>query len=684
MEESQRPSGPMTVAVGLGTLFLAFIAFGAGRHWTTGVLGGGDAWQSLWNIHHVASAIYEHRPLMTTTDVWAPEGASLATHTLALPLSVPAAIVAPTVGFPLSYNLAVLLSFAVAGAGLFRLARRLGVSDSGAALAALAFAFAPPRFCRAYGHLNLLGLGILGFAIEGLILTGSLRNRSRWFGVAEATVALSALLYTDLYLALLGALAAGAFGGITLLRERSDRVRRASLMALVAVGALAITAPLLVRVSADRAGIEPGHPSKWCSVALTSLAIPSRIQALSVLTRSFTERNHQNLVEGVGYLGWFPLLATAWVIRKGRPRALDFAFVSGGIALVLALGPQPRIFDRLLDVRLPCALLERVLPSLRLGGCVNRFEQLAFLPLALSLGVWSDRMRPRPALRVIGIVILFVEYLPWRVPVEQWPLNPPDTALAAIAADQSRDVVLDTDMGASALVRQLVHRHPQTFGYLSRMPVGPARRREGDPVLAALLDPGATRPFADDAVAAYLDYRFRIRYVVAPNSEVWREHLRRYGLQPFAASPERTLVVRTAPKRASTLLTSLTPDQVSRPVFLNAISFGFAPATDEHLASRSQHGSWMGPEADFVMPVSPGIYHLRLQAATGALQPIVIEVGRHHRSTPAVLYEEHVYTLDVVEDDLIADTWLGVTIHSELSQGASPAGGPLFLGFERS
>jgi hypothetical protein len=683
MEELERPSSGVTAVVALGTVFLAFIALGAGRNWTTGVIGGGDAWQNLWNVQHVEAALYERLPLLTTSEVWAPEGASLATHTLALPLSVPAAILAPAVGLPLSYNLAVLLTFAITGAGLFRLARRLCVSNSGATLAALAFAFAPPRFCRAYGHLNLLGLGMLGFAIEGLILTGAPRGRNRLFGVLEATLALSALLYTDFYLALLGGLAAGAYGAFALVRERTNRAGRMSLMVLVAAGVLVVAGPLLVRVGADRTAVETGHPSKWCSVALTSLAIPARVQALSVLTRTLTERNHQNLVEGVGYLGWLPVFAAAWVIRKGRPRAFDFALVSGGIALVLALGPQLRIFDRLLDVPLPYALFERVVPGLRLGGCVNRLEQLVFLPLALYLGVWSDRMRTRPILRALGVFVLFFEYLPWRVPVEQWPLNPPDAALAAIATDRSREAVLDTDMGAAALVRQLTHRHPLSFGYLSRIPVGPAQRRKDDPILSVLLDPDATRALGADALAAYLDYRFRIHFVLAPNNDLWREHLIRYGLTTFASSPQRTLVMRTVARPAASLFAALTPDQVSPPLPGGVITFGFAPANDEYLAGRTQHGSWAGVEADFVMPVSPGVYRLTLHAPSGALQPITIEWGRHHRTTQAVLFEKHEYTLDVLEDDLIARTWLGVTIHTESAQGERPEGGPLFLGFEK-
>jgi hypothetical protein len=682
VDETARPSARATLLVALGTVLLAFFALGAGRKWTIGVIGGGDAWQNVWNVHHVEEAFAGRTPFLTTKELWAPEGASLATHTLALPLSVPAALVAPAVGLPLSYNLAVLLSFAIAGAGIFRAARRLGLGDSGAALAALAFAFAPPRFCRAYGHLNLLGLGLVGFAIEGLVLTGASRARARWLGAVEAALALAALAYTDFYLALLGALAAGTYCAFELLRERTDRVRRASLMAVVAVGALAAAAPLLARVRADQADAEPGHPSKWCSVALTSLVIPSRVQALSALTRPLTGRNHQNLVEGVGYLGWFPLFATAWVLAKGRPRALDFALVSGGIALVLALGPRPRVFDRLLDVPLPYALVERLVPGLQLGGCVNRFEQLAFLPLALFLGAWWDRMRARPALRAAAIAVLLAEYVPWRIPVEEWPLNPPDAALVSLATEGDRGVVLDTDMGAGALVRQLTHRHPLAFGYLSRKPMGQARRRGEDPALTALLDPGRDRRFDAGALAAYLEYRFGIRYVVAPNAERWRDHLGRFGLDPFAASPERTFVARTVLRPAATPLAALTPDQVSPPPG-NVITFGFAPATDEQLAGRSQRGSWMGLEADVVMSVSPGTYRLGLRAPAGAPQRIEIEWGRRHRTAPAVLEGDQSFDLDVLEGDLIARTWLGVTVRAESAPGDVRGGGPLFLGFEK-
>ena len=541
---SAAPSAAATAAVALGTTLLAFGALGFGRDWTRGVVGGGDAWQNLWNVDHVRRWACDGGPLFSTARLFAPEGASLATHTLSLPFSLPAALAVKVTGLPLAYNLAVLLSFAVAGAGVFRLARRLGTGNLGAAVAALCFAFCPPRFARAYGHLNLLGLGILGFALEGLVLTGDSRRRTRWIGAGEAALALAALVYADLYLALLGALAATAYGAVALRREPA-RGRRALAFLGVAAAATALSAPLLLRVKRDLPLVEPGHPSKWCSVALTSLVIPSRIQVLSAATAPLTGRNHQNLVEGVGYLGWIPLAATAALLLGGRPRQLDFLWASGLAALVLSLGPQPRVFDRLLDVPLPYAWLEHVFPALRLGGCVNRFEQLALLALAVSFGFWVDRLRPRPALAAAAVSLLCVEYVPWRIPVEKWPLTPADPALEALARDRSGSVVLDVEGGTGALVRQLVHGHPLVSGYLSRNPLEAVARRREDPVLRMLADPAASVPWSAAAIAAHLDLRFHTRFVVAPDTDAWARHLREAGLVPFARSPGRTLVERT-------------------------------------------------------------------------------------------------------------------------------------------
>jgi hypothetical protein len=682
VQREEAPSTSVTIAVTLGTVLLAFCALGLGRGWSSGVIGGGDAWQNLWNVGHVRRSICDGSPLFTTTRLWAPEGASLATHTLSLPFTIPPALVTQITGLPLAYNLAVLLSFAVAGAGVFRLARRLGVGNLGATVAALCFSFAPPRFARAYGHLNLLGLGFLGFALEGLILTGCPRARTRLLGAIESTVALTALVYTDLYLAALGALAAASFCVMALWRE-TPRARRALIFLAVAMAVTAFSGPLVLRVVRDAPLVEPGHPSKWCSVALTSLVIPSRVQVLSALTTSLTQRNHQNLVEGVGYLGWVPLFAVASLFLRGRPRQLDFLYVSGLVALVLSLGPQPRIFDRLLSVPLPYAWLESVFPSLKLGGCVNRFEQLALIPLALSVGFWVDRIRPRPLLTLIGLSVLCLEYMPWRVPVETWPLTPIDPALEALARDESDSVVFDVQGGAGALARQITHGHPLLSGYLSRNPLDAAARRRQDPVIRMLEEPSSEPFHSPAAIAADLQYSFRTRYVLTRNTPAWVQHLENAGLVRFAASPDRTFVAKTVLRSASTgPVESLTPADVLKHDNRDIVTFGLNCSPDRPVGT-SISACAMDATAGFLLPAAPGTYDLVLLAPDLTIQPVDVSWGPNGSRLEALLYETHKYTLEVGSEDLIGATWLGVSLRMKPPRDY-PEGRPtFFLGFRR-
>ncbi len=534
---SAAPSAAATAAVALGTTLLAFCALGFGRNWTRGVIGGGDAWQNLWNVEHVRRWVCDGQPLFFTTRLFAPEGASLATHTLSLPFSLPAALAARVTGLPLAYNLAVLLSFAVAGAGVFRLARRLGAGNLGATAAALCFAFCPPRFARAYGHLNLLGLGFLGFALEGLVLTGDERPRARWIGATEAALALAALVYADLYLALLGALAASAYVTFALRRERA-RGRRALVFVAVATAAAALSAPLLVRVKRDLPLVEAGHPSKWCSVALTSLVIPSRIQALSAATAPLTEKNHQNLVEGVGYLGWIPLIATvALFLRRPAPAArLPLGQrprrprpEPRSAAARLRPAPRGATPVRVARARLPRAAARRLREPLRAARAPRARGLVRLLCRPAPAPPRRSRPPPSPS--------LFVEYVPWRIPVETWPLTPADPALEALARDRSGSVVLDVEGGTGALVRQLVHGHPLVSGYLSRNPLEAAARRRDDPVLRMLGNPAAAVPWSADEIAAHLELRFHTRLVVAPDTDAWTRHLESAGLVLVRAKP---------------------------------------------------------------------------------------------------------------------------------------------------
>jgi hypothetical protein len=548
------PSLPLlreSVFVGGISTVIALLSLRVRPDWTRGVIGGGDAWSNLWNLHHIDRALQCGCTPFFTDQLWAPEGTRLVSHTLSISSTVPGSLLGRVVGFPLAYNILVLGSFVLAAVTMYRLVRRLGVAPGPALVGALVFAFAPHRSARALGHLNLLGSGWIPLGLEGLLILSRGHGRRKFGGAALAIVAFAGLTLCDWYLTILGGLAAGSFAAFELWRTatRSRRVLLGAFL-LVAVLSVAPAVPLAIELAQDSDGSRGGHDAKWCSVALTSLVIPGRIQLISAFTRPLTERNHQSPVEAAAYLGLLPLACVVVCITpwRKRPRELDFALASGAVALVLSLGPYARVFDRLLEVPLPYALLERLVPPLRIGGCVNRFHLLVFLPLALATAFALDRLAARvrrpSALYVIVALLIAVEYAPMDPGVSTWPLTPPDPALRALSDSGIPGGVLDIDPGQDALIRQLQHQRPITFGWIARRPRMLFKARAADPVLGPLLDPSQSHTMLPSEVALHLKRRWKVAFVVAPDWEPHRSRAARLGLPLFARDGGRTVIYR--------------------------------------------------------------------------------------------------------------------------------------------
>src|SRR5450756_414969 len=145
----ERPSLPLRLGresffAALAGTSLALLLLRARPAWTHAVIGGGDAWQNLWNLHHVDRVLRTGGSLWQTDRLWAPEGCSLYAHTLSLTNSLPGALLARATGFFAAYNALVVLAFTLAFASLYRLARRLGAGPLPAAAGAAVFASAPP------------------------------------------------------------------------------------------------------------------------------------------------------------------------------------------------------------------------------------------------------------------------------------------------------------------------------------------------------------------------------------------------------------------------------------------------------------------------------------------------------------------------------------------------------------
>jgi hypothetical protein len=659
-----------TLLVAAGAFLLAALLVQPGRGWRTGVVGGGgDAWQNVWNVVHVRLALSGGEPFFFSNRVWAPEGAGLASHTLSLPWSVPAAILARPFdpgGEVAGYNLALLLTFALAAAAAWRLARRLGAGTAGALVAAALFAFCPQRMGRAEGHLNLLGGGWILLSLEGLLLVSRSRGRGRRAGYLLATAGLILSALSDWYLGFLAGLGAAALVLFELRRSPAgERASRGLRFGAVALGSLLVVAPFALALRAEtKAQGAKGHDPTHCCTAVTSLGIPTPIQLASRWTPSLTGRNSQNIAEGATYLGWTPLLATLGVIlaSAGVRRRLDFALVAGGAALVLSLGPRLRLFDESLAVPLPYELLAKLVPPLAIGGCVSRFVLLAYLPLALGLGLAVDRLLARRDLRGRGLVALLlaltaVEYAPVPLGLHPWPNWPPDPALEAIAGSRHDGLVLDTDLGPRALVRQLRHGRPQLFGYLSRTPESLFALRLADPAVAFLL--GRSPDLQEDRVEAIrsLRLRWKVGFVVATPSSPEAARVEMLGIPPFAESDRTKVWQLRLPRRPPLPAVELAAE---RPEVELA---GFHGVETVGIGGGTASGRWSSARAQIRAPLAAGRWRIRLEAPRPAPIDLSLAWGEGKKLTKRI--ETGVQLLfDVAEEDLDEEGCLTLKIES--------------------
>jgi hypothetical protein len=194
-----------------------------------------QAWQIAWSGHALAT---------NPAGLWHSNAFYPERYTLAFTDAVPGYALAGLIGTGpsaalLRYNIVYVLAFALAFFGAYALVRQLGASRAGAAVAAAAFAYAPWRWAHG-GHLNILSSGGIALALA-MLARGhgwSLRHGYRpdtarpawalagWLVAAwQMTLGFGIGLPFAYVLALIGAIAVGAWAGSRRYTDRSVSVR---------------------------------------------------------------------------------------------------------------------------------------------------------------------------------------------------------------------------------------------------------------------------------------------------------------------------------------------------------------------------------------------------------------------------------------------------------------------------
>ena len=406
-------------------------------------------------------------------------------HTLAfaehlLGIAVPIAPVIWLTGNPiLGYNISFLLTYVIAGSGMYLLASELTGRRDAAFLAGMMFAFSPMRALHV-SHLQVLASGWMPIALWGL---------HRFFA-RRSTLALSVFVgafvtqaFSNSYFLYYLAIAA-AFVVVYELTTRpasaADRVRALGLLAaaatmiLICVGAVA-WAYVSVRQ-------QYGFRRPYGDWAVYSADVRSYVSVPSTVRLWATWLHGDDFPERQLFPGLVTVIAAAAALWPGRGRRRP-AMLYGALAvsaLLLSLGPEPAAWSHRLLPSGPYVWLARVVPGMdgmRVPARLGVVVLMALCALAaLGLARLLARIGARGRLVAVGLVGAAVVADGWAVPLPMAPFDPKgrpgDRAAYRWLAQQPQGSAIELPILEWAIAPTLTyqfatlsHGHPIVNGY---------------------------------------------------------------------------------------------------------------------------------------------------------------------------------------------------------------------------
>jgi hypothetical protein len=318
----------------------------------------------------------------------------------------PGRLIARFTGGVAAYNWIVLLSFPLAALSAFLLARQLSLSRGGAALAALAFAFAPFHLAHAAYHPQIAQVQWIPLYL--LAVWRCLERPSRAAAmllIVSAGAAALSNFYGGLIAAVITPVAIAAY---TLVHRRAPHIwRNASVtlvvLAVVAAAGAAYVLAFAPAVVSNRAALAFPLTDVWrYSAAAIAFVVPPVAHPLfGDAARRFWEASgvREGLLEQQVFLGWslmaLALIAIgAWLTRAANVSAVPIVVSVAAVALLFAISPPQWLY--------------RALPMFR---SYARFGMVVQLMTALAAGIGFDVLRrgasryAKPAATALAILL---------------------------------------------------------------------------------------------------------------------------------------------------------------------------------------------------------------------------------------------------------------------------------------
>ncbi len=486
--------------------------------------GAQDLWEKLWNIWWVGEALRRGANPFYTDALFYPQGASLLFHPLNLTSALMALPLRALFGPIAAYNLVVLLSFVLSGYAVFLLARAHGCGHAAALLGGLAYTASAFHFFHTrLSHLELVPmqwLPLYALALDRLLkpdidrrFAAVVGRRSSVVGVLLAALALLALVFNSLYVALYAALLTLVWVGWSFIQslassapishgeERAGgrsfsawrRNMGASLLRLTAMTLLVLAVvgptvllPMAREMRQSSYMVEEIDVSARRAAAPTDVLLPPAahpLRALLPLPSAQTDG---------AFLGYLPLLLAIGG-ALARPRVAARWLALGLLAWALALGPALPFYQWLY-----------ALPPLQIARYPDRFLLLALLAVAVLAALGADALLKRLQIgddrrsisgsgrrwSVVGpfaslegmgrwsiaagllFILMIIELYPGPTPLTA-PFDNP--FYHTLAREPGRFTVLELPITRNnsawlAMYAQTIHGHPILDGALARQP----------------------------------------------------------------------------------------------------------------------------------------------------------------------------------------------------------------------
>lgn len=405
-------------------------------------------------------------------------------HTLAFSehLLGVAVLVAPVIwitGNPiLAYNASFLLTFVVAGSGMYLLARELSGRRDAAFLAGLAFGFAPMRALH-ISHIQVLASGWMPIALWGLHRYLARRSTAALV-VFVAAFTMQALSngYFLYYLAL-----AAAFVVVYELASRpassADRMRVLGKLAAAAASILIFLGAVAVAYVSVREQYGVRRPyDDW---TIFSADVRSYVSAPPIARLWGGWLNGDAAPERQLFPGLVTAICAAAALWPGVRRRVALLYGSlAATAFVLSLGPEPAAWShRFLPVG-PYLWLARIVPGMDGLRVPARMGVLVLLALSVLAAIGASRLFARLPRRTRAVVVSVLGAAivaeGWAAPIVMAPFDahgrPADRSAYRWLAQQPPGAAIELPILewsiAPTLTYQyatLSHGHPIVNGY---------------------------------------------------------------------------------------------------------------------------------------------------------------------------------------------------------------------------